>query len=41
MNLFSRCLINCSYTFDDNVIDLGLGVAILNSLITVLGPLNM
>jgi hypothetical protein len=41
VSLFSRCLLNCSYIFDDNVIDVGLGLAFFSSLMTVLGPLNI
>ena len=41
ISLFSRWLPNCTEISNDNVIDLGPGLAFVTSLITVLGPLGI
>jgi hypothetical protein len=41
VNLFSRCLPDCTDISNDNVIELGPGLAFVTSLITVLGPLGI
>ena len=41
VSLFIRCLPNCTEISNDNVIDLGPGLAFVTSLITVLGPLGI
>jgi hypothetical protein len=41
VSLFSRCLPDCTDISNDNVIELGPGLAFVTSLITVLGPLGI